>query len=68
VKLPSTPLDKKWFTSVVLYRGRGGNKVPWGTNPYSPYNMESLINKFGNKYVYVTTYLKLESLKQRTIT
>ena len=29
----------------------GVNKVPWDASPYAPCNMESLIDKFTNKYI-----------------
>ena len=43
------------------------NKFPGGASTYAPYNMESLINQFTNKYIF-TAYLKSGGLKRRTIT
>jgi len=39
-----------------------------GSSSYALYNMECLINKFTNKYICFTAYLKAWGLKQRTIT
>ena len=40
-----------------------------GASPYAPYNMESLINKFTNKYICFYSLLIVKGgLKQRTVT
>jgi len=51
VQFPTPSSTRLWLsTAVVLTRGTSIN-FPLGASPYAPYNMESLIIKFTNKYI-----------------
>jgi len=68
-----------WFTWILkdwlehkFLTGEGGAKgasmnFQGGTSPYAPYNMESLIDKFANKYICFHSLFNVRGcLKQRT--
>ena len=48
-------LRDDWYCAPVGAPLQGDvNKFPGGVSPYAPYHMESLINKFTNKYIFFT--------------
>jgi len=49
-----------WFLTADAPPTGDVNKFPGGVSPCAPYHVESLINKFTNKYISIvlTAYLK----------